>query len=193
MTEPSLNPVASFGIVKLREALVAGGFRIAELSSTLQPDVVVLAGVGRGGEAGRLLRESTTRLPAAAEALVVRRLANYRGRPALVLYGADARGLMYTALDVAALVSPASRTGDPFESVREAAEEPLLAERGVSMSTIHSAYFESRLFDERYWQNIDMLAASRINNFVVIFGYENGGFMAPPSAGPSSMSPSSRT
>ena len=25
-----------------------------------------------------------------------------------------------------------------------------------------------------------MLAASRINNFVVIFGYENGGFMAPP-------------
>ena len=24
-----------------------------------------------------------------------------------------------------------------------------------------------------------MLAADRINNFVVIFGYENGGFMAP--------------
>ena len=25
-----------------------------------------------------------------------------------------------------------------------------------------------------------MLARSRINSFVVVFGYENGGFMAPP-------------
>jgi hypothetical protein len=43
------------------------------------------------------------------------------------------------------------------------------------------AYFERRLFDEEYWkQYFDLLAASRINSFVVIFGYENGGFMAPP-------------
>jgi len=181
MIEPSLDPAASHGIVKLREALAAGGFRVADFSSHLQPDVVVVTGVGRGGEAARLLGESNTRLPAAAEALVVRRLANYRGRPALVLYGADARGLMYAALDVAARVSPAARTSDPFENVREAAEEPFLAERGVSMYTMHRGYFESRLYDERHWQKyFDMLAASRINNFVVIFGYENGGFMAPP-------------
>jgi hypothetical protein len=181
MTEPSLDPAASHGIVKLREALAAGGFRVAEFSSNVQPDVVVLTGVGRGGEAGRILRESNTRLPAAAEALVVRRFANYRGRPALVLYGADARGLMYAALDVATRVVPVSRTRDPFENVREATEEPFLAERGVSMYTMHRAYFESRLFDERHWQKyFDMLAAGRINNFVVIFGYENGGFMAPP-------------
>ena len=42
------------------------------------------------------------------------------------------------------------------------------------------AYFESRLYDEKYWQRyFDLLASSRINNFIVIFGYENGGFMAP--------------
>ena len=181
MIEPSLDPVASHGIVKLREALAAGGFRVAEFSSNLHPEVVVLAGVGRGTEAARILAESKTRLPAAAEALVVRRSAKYHGRPALVLYGADARGLMYAALDVAARVSPVSRTSDPFENVRDATEEPFLAERGVSMYTMHRAYFESRLFDERHWQKyFDMLAASRINNFVVIFGYENGGFMAPP-------------
>ena len=88
---------------------------------------------------------------------------------------------MYAALDVATRLAPASRTRDPFENVRETTEEPFLAERGVSMYTMHRAYFESRLFDERYWQKyFDMLAASRINNFVVIFGYENGGFMAPP-------------
>ena len=181
VTEPSLAPAASHGIAKLREALAAGGFLVAESSSNLHPDVVVLAGVGGGGEAARLLRNSSTRVPPSAEALVVRRVANYRGRSALVLYGSDARGLMYAALDVAARVAPVSRTSDPFESVREVVEEPFLAERGVSMYTMHRAYFESRLFDERYWQKyFDMLAAGRINNFVVIFGYENGGFMAPP-------------
>ena len=49
------------------------------------------------------------------------------------------------------------------------------------MYTMQRAYFESRLYDEQYWTRyFDMLAADRINNFVVIFGYENGGFMAPP-------------
>lgn len=46
---------------------------------------------------------------------------------------------------------------------------------------MHRAYFESRLFDESYWDRyFDLLAQSRFNSFVVIFGYENGGFMAPP-------------
>ena len=72
-----------------------GAFPTAELSNTLQPDVIVLAGAGHSSEAARILRQSTTPVSAAAEALVVRRVANYRGRPALVLYGADARGLMY--------------------------------------------------------------------------------------------------
>ena len=42
------------------------------------------------------------------------------------------------------------------------------------------AYFESRLYDEQYWKRyFDMFAANRFNSFVLIFGYENGGFMAP--------------
>jgi hypothetical protein len=37
------------------------------------------------------------------------------------------------------------------------------------------------LYDEKYWQSyFDLLAHSRINSFVVVFGYENGGFMVPP-------------
>jgi hypothetical protein len=39
---------------------------------------------------------------------------------------------------------------------------------------------ESRLYFEKYWQRyFDLLASSRINNLIVIFGYENGGFMGP--------------
>ena len=181
MTEASQDPVASHGIVKLREALVAGGFRVAEFSNNLQPDVVVLTGVGRGGEAARLLRESNTRLPAAAEALVVRRLANYRGRPAVGALWGGCAAIMYAALDVAARVSPVSRTSDPFETLYGRRPKNHFSQNVVFRCTrCIVAYFKSRLFDERHWQKyFDMLAASRINNFVVIFGYENGGFMAP--------------
>jgi hypothetical protein len=48
------------------------------------------------------------------------------------------------------------------------------------MYTMQRAYFESRLHDEAHWKRyFDTLAADRLNSFVVIFGYENGGFMAP--------------
>ena len=85
---------------------------------------------------------------------------------------------MYAALDTADRISWS--TADPFQYVRDTTEKPYLAERGISMYTMQRAYFESRLYDEAYWKRyFDMLAADRINSFVVIFGYENGGFMAP--------------
>ena len=85
---------------------------------------------------------------------------------------------MYAALDTADRIAWSS--GDPFQYVRNTTEKPYLAERGISMYTMQRAYFESRLYDEAHWKRyFDTLAADRINNFVVIFGYENGGFMAP--------------
>lgn len=177
---PTLDAPARYGMAKLRDALAARGFRLATLPSPTPPDFLIIAGTTADCEAGRLVHERNAPVPAGPEALVIRRL-QYHGRPALVLYGSDARGLMYAALDAAEHVASASRASDPFERVREIDEKPFLAERGVSMYTMQRAYFESRLFDERYWQKyFDMLAASRINSFVVIFGYENGGFMAPP-------------
>lgn len=171
---------AGHGMTKLREALTARGFRVTD-SPGAEPDFLIVAGTSPDCEAARLLHDAHARLPSAAEALAIRRVARYQGRPTLVLYGSDARGLMYAALDVAARVTLGSSTADPFQNVRDVDERPFLAERGVSMYTMHRAYFESRLFDERYWQKyFDLLASSRINNFVVIFGYENGGFMAPP-------------
>jgi hypothetical protein len=87
-----------------------------------------------------------------------------------VLCGSDARGLMYAALEIAR----------SYPDVRETSEQPYVLGRGVSMYTMQRRYFESRLYDERQWQRyFDLLAESRINNFVIIFGYENGGFLAP--------------
>ena len=45
---------------------------------------------------------------------------------------------------------------------------------------MNRAYWETRFYDETYWARyLDMLAQNRFNSLVVIFGYENGGFLAP--------------
>lgn len=155
VTDPSLPPAAQHGLAKLKQAF-----------TTRQGTGTILAGLSTsGGAAANALKEAGVALPHDPESLVIRRT-----KAGLVLCGADARGLMYAALEVA----------DQFPAVREVSEKPFVAGRGVSMYTMQRRYFESRLYDEKYWERyFDLLARSRINNFVVIFGYENGGFLAP--------------
>lgn len=114
-------------------------------------------------------------VPGGPEALSIARTAKQ-----LTLCGSDSTGLMYAALDTAERISWAAGKGDPLQFVHDTAEKPDIAERAISMYTMQRALFEQRLHDPRHWERyFDMLAASRINSFVVIFGYENGGFMAP--------------
>ena len=48
------------------------------------------------------------------------------------------------------------------------------------MYTMNRAYWESRFYDDAYWARyLDLLAQNRFNTLVVIYGYENGGFLAP--------------
>jgi hypothetical protein len=171
IAEGELTPPARHGLAKLREALRAKGFEIAD--SAAHADYVILAGIG----ASDTLQQWQAPVPAGREALTIWR-GRYLDKPAIALAGGDASGLMYAALDAADRIGWSS--GDPFQYVRNTSEKPYLAERGVSMYTMQRAYFESRLHDETHWKRyFDTLAADRINSFVVIFGYENGGFMAP--------------
>ncbi len=161
VTDGELDPPARYGIAKLEQALAAKGLSVAH--SPARADLYVIAGVR----------------PGMPQSLSITR-SQYKGKPAVTLSGGDARGLMYAALDTADRVRWSTAVANPFNRVREVTEEPYLAERGVSIFTMQRAYFESRLYDEKYWERyFDMLASSRINNFIVIFGYENGGFMAP--------------
>jgi hypothetical protein len=160
-----LDPPARYGIARLEQALAAKGLAVVHprAGEPARADFYVLAGLGKG----------------APQSLSIRR-SQYQGKPAVILSGGDARGLMYAALDTADRTGWSGTDADPFARVRDVSEEPYLVERGVSMYTMHRAYFESRLYDEKYWERyFDLLASSRINNFIVVFGYENGGFMAP--------------
>lgn len=157
IADPTLPAPARYGLARMQRSLAAqgaGGERI-------------LAGLATsGGPAARALQAEGVAVPTGPEALVIRKT-----KAGMVLCGSDARGLMYAALDVA-------QSG--LSAVRETSERPYVLGRGVSMYTMQRRYFESRLYDERQWERyFDLLAQSRINNFVVIFGYENGGFLAP--------------
>ena len=163
VTPPAMPAPAAYGAERLRKALAARGFRVVDGASDADVYVRFAIDPARG----------------CPESLSIAR-ASYRGRPAIDLRGGDATGLMYAALDTADRVAW-SGGADPFVDVRQADEQPFLHERGVSMYTMQRALFEKKLYDETYWRKyFDLLAGSRINTFVVIFGYENGGFMAPP-------------
>jgi hypothetical protein len=175
--DAGLEAPARHGLAMLRQSLDASGFTAAV--GAAQADHVVVAGLSSGGQAASAMRSLKAPLPQAPQALSVRK-GRFQGKPALILCGGDARGLMYAALDAAQRVGWARGGKDPFAHVPDVSERPFLAERGISIYTMQRAYFEGRLHDEEHWKSyFDLLARSRINAFTVIFGYENGGFMAP--------------
>jgi hypothetical protein len=156
-----LRPPAAYGVSKLTAALHSAGAEV--VTAPAQADAVI-----------RLERSAAL----GPQGLTIRRT-TIANKPTLTLTGGDPVGLMYAALDTAERISWSS-ADEPLRNIRDVTEKPYILDRGISMYTMQRAYFESRLYDERYWTRyFDTLAADRINNFVVIFGYENGGFMAP--------------
>ncbi len=175
-------PPVQHGLHKLKEALQTQGASpevVASLQSASGKSVVVV-GLGTGdGEAARLIAEMKLPPPVETESLLIHRC-NRDGKAVLLVAGADARGLMYALLDVAERVGWAASAESPFSEVRNAEEKPYAPERALSIYTFNRAYWESRFYDEAYWARyLDVLAQNRFNSLVVIFGYENGGFLAP--------------
>jgi hypothetical protein len=178
---------ARHGLDQLEAALRAQGWTVDTPTSveSAPGQHVILVGTASGrGAAAHALRAAGVALPTAAEALAVRKLSG-PAHPVLVLCGADDRGLMYAALDAAARIgwadSAGTREADPFREIRDVSEAPHVLDRSLSIYTMNRAYWESRFYDERYWTRyLDTLAANRFNRFLIVFGYENGGFLAPP-------------
>jgi hypothetical protein len=182
LQDAGLDGPALHGLQKLQEAVEARGLSLVhpEKPFAESADFIITAGLkGSGGAAEKHLKVMNIPLPEAPEAMVIQR-SEYHGKPALVLCGADEVGLMYALLDVADRLSWPAPGEDPFSRVENAREQPHILDRAVSKYTMQRAQYENFLHDESHMERyFDMLAASRINSFVLIFGYENGGFMAP--------------
>ena len=170
------------GLNKLKLALHQRGVSISEtnLLAVAGGDTVVVSGLAASnGEAARLLAELRLSPVKEPESLLIRKL-NRDGRSVLLVTGHDARGLMYALLDVADRVGWAKSAEQPFSEVRDTEEKPFTSTRALSIYTFNRAYWESRFYDEVHWARyLDVLAQNRFNSLVVIFGYENGGFLAP--------------
>jgi len=182
ITDSFLTPPALYGLDELKQGLEDQGYTVtsADALDTAKADFYILAGIeDNQGPVCAFLRVSNVRSPSGPEALVVQR-STIRHKPALILWGADDRGLMYAALDVAERITWSQGTPDPFTHVHNTRETPYVQERAISIYTMQRRTFEEHLYDRAYWQAyFARLAQSRINSFAVIFGYENGGFMAP--------------
>jgi hypothetical protein len=173
---------AMHGLGKLRQALKDMGVecQTAAKADAATGDFLLIAGLASGaGPAAQALAAAKIAPPAEPESLLVQHV-DLAGRKALVVSGADDRGLMYALLDVADRIGWAADPARPFSEVRDAREKPAVAQRALSIYTMQRAAFEARFFDEKYWAAyFDTLARNRFNTFTLIFGYEAGGYMAP--------------
>ncbi len=170
------------GLSKLTGALKAKKIRFEKVDAITEAKgkLVIVAGLSTGkGEAAHLLQAANRSLPEIAEALTIWKT-DFQKKRVWVISGFDDRGLMYGLLDVADRVSWSTDPKFPMSEVKEITEKPDVRERAVSIYTMNRAYWESRFYDQAYWARyLDMLAKNRFNSLVVIFGYENGGFLAP--------------
>ncbi|MHC4399198.1 MAG: hypothetical protein ACYTG0_05940 [Planctomycetota bacterium] len=181
VSSPKLAEPARYGIGKLCNAITSRGFQVESLDRVEEANGshVIVGGLASEKPVATWITEAGLAFPEQPESLAVRHIRN-GDRHIVVLCGADPVGLMYASLDTAERIRWAAVEQHLFAHVRGTSESPRLVDRSVSTYTMQRRWFEQRLHDPSYWeQYFDMLAASRINGYVIIFGYECGGFMAP--------------
>ncbi|RMF97819.1 MAG: hypothetical protein D6741_09820, partial [Planctomycetota bacterium] len=177
----TLPEQAEYAVARIDAELKANGHTLHEVR---KPDeavsnVVVYCGTATDQTLQDMIQRSGAVLPEEAEGYtLIRKTDGDRRR--LIVCGKDGPGLMYGLLDVACAIRTSASLQAAADRVRTGTFTPFLTDRAVSTYTMQRRLFEQRLHDPAYWDTLfDMLAESRINSYVIIFGYENGGFMAP--------------
>ena len=182
VTDKTIGAPARHGLDKLEEILKTKKIPFEEVASPQQSKnrLILVAGLTYGnGEASLLIKSGKHSVNKKAEALTIWRT-HWQQKQVLLISGYDDTGLMYGLLDAAREMDMGNDVQTSFKKVKEITESPEIRDRAVSVYTMNRAYWESRFYDEQYWKKyLDMMAENRFNSLVVIFGYENGGFMAP--------------
>lgn len=182
VTEKSQAVSVSQAVNKLTDAFKAKNITVEKVGSLNEArgNSIIVTGLSSGGGvAANLLKTANHSIPKVAEALTIWKT-DWKKKPVWLISGFDDKGLMYGLLDVADRVSWSTDSKAPMSEVEEITEKPDVRERAISIYTMNRAYWESRFYDQAYWAKyLDMMAKNRFNSLVLIFGYENGGFLAP--------------
>ncbi len=182
VVDQPLGPGTRHGLGKLRKALQSGKVIFEEVNGlqASQGQTLLVLGTAESTVVQTLTNPLGIALPQPAEALRIE-VSNWKGRPTYLVIGADDRGLMYALLDIASRITWADDPDFPLSEVHAILEAPAVAERSLSIYTMHKSDFERRFFNAAYWtQYLDMLAENRFNTFALLFAYENAGYLAPP-------------
>jgi hypothetical protein len=170
------------GLTKLTDVLKARqlSFELVTSINKARGKLVIVTGLQSGrGTASLLLKSKNHNVPQIAQALTIWKT-TWQNKPVWVISGYDDAGVMYGLLDAANRISWSAAGMDPMHYVKQVTQKPDIKERGISMYTMNRAYWESRFYDENYWiEYLDMMAQNRLNMLEILFGYENGGFLAP--------------
>ncbi|MDA2925859.1 hypothetical protein MYX78_01280 [Acidobacteria bacterium AH-259-G07] len=183
VVDSKLGPPAQHGLKQLVVALEGKGVKV-ERRDALRREKnqhVLVIGRSSGSRAVRQLAEAAgLTLPRQAEALLLHNI-SWNNKDALLICGADDRGLMYAALDVAEQIRLADEETDPLASISNASEKPAIQERSVTRMIMNRAVAEKYFYSEQYWDRyLNMLAKYRYNTFTLMFGYGSAGYFEPP-------------
>src|SRR5215472_4938163 len=113
---------ARHGLNKLAAVLKARGVAVEQANSleAVRGETLIVAGrADASGAAAALSKSLGVAPPESSESLLIRRT-KWNGKTALLVSGADDRGLMYALLDVADRVGWAADPNDPMSEVRDA-------------------------------------------------------------------------
>ena len=173
----------AYGLGKLELALRSKGInpvRVTSLEKATGKQIVVVGLSTGNGSFAQFARARNRTIPAVSEALAIWKDTYNNGKPLLALGGYNDQGVMYALLE-AALKTEWGSNREPFAFINEIVEKPEIGNRAVSLYTMHRAVWERKFYDRKYWEKyFDMLSQNRFNSFVIVFGWENGGFLAPP-------------
>jgi hypothetical protein len=182
ITDIAPGPVAQYGLERLTTLLTARHIEFETLSepAKAQGKYLLVAGLSNGkGTAAQWLKVAGRSPEKTAEALMIWHTTRQQ-KPALVISGYDDTGLMYALQETTRNIRLGTNTRMALDSIQDVDEKPSIHTRAVSIYTMNRAYWESRFYDEKYWSHyLDELAENRFNSLVLVFGYENGGFLAP--------------
>jgi hypothetical protein len=182
ITDESPGPVALHGLERLTSLMTSRHITFETLSDPVRArgKYLLAAGLSDGnGTAAQWLKTAGRRPARTMEALMLWHTTRQQ-KPALIISGYDDTGLMYALQETTRQIPLGGNTRMSLDAIKDVNEEPSIHTRAVSIYTMNRAYWESRFYDEKYWTRyLDELAENRFNSLVVVFGYENGGFLAP--------------
>ncbi len=174
----SSDPVASTGPAKwaageLRRALEARGM-VVNLPPALEQaragDLCVILTGAWSPVAQRVLAAVKPPAPPSPELLALAP-GSVSGKPALILAGGDARGLVYAALELADRVQHAASPETALRIEKPVIEQPANEIRSIAKYFESDVEDKSWFYDRQGWRAyLSMLAAHRFNRFCLNFG-----------------------